>query len=263
METVNNVVAAAEASSVDNIQISSLYDMEVQSEINNISPVMQMPKPLEEDIITEAYSSSSPKTRLLLFDYDGTLTPIVNDPDAALLSTVALLYLTMLVDDLRNEVWIISGRNQAWLEKQVGHMGRIGLYAEHGAFVRQPGSLDWTDLASSEDMTWQVEVEKLFRALEMKVAGSHLETKKVALVWHYRRAKDAAAAEKEAVQVVQKLKETVGREWDVEISQGKCVVEVRAKSLGKGPAVGRVVTKKEYDFVACFGDDRTDEGISS
>ena len=186
----------------------------------------------------------------------------MNDPAAAVLSPQVLSDLATLAKDVRTEVWIVSGRNQAWLEVQVGSIPQLGLCAEHGAFTRRPGAKHWQDHSTGEDMTWQPHVAALFEGLTGQFAGSHVEAKKAAVVWHYRRAKDFELAEKKAQSLVPTLKETVGRSWDVEIANGKCIVEVRARALGKGAVVGRLLQEKSKDFgfAACFGDDRTDEG---
>ena len=50
--------------------------------------------------------------RLFMFDYDGTLTPIVKDPLAALPSERLIRTIKALAEDHRNNIWIISGRDQ-------------------------------------------------------------------------------------------------------------------------------------------------------
>lgn len=67
------------------------------------------------------------RIRLFMFDYDGTLTPIVNDPNAALPSEKALAALRHLASDKHNSVWIISGRDSAFLEKHWGDIPNLGL----------------------------------------------------------------------------------------------------------------------------------------
>ena len=109
-------------------------------------------------------------------------------------------------------------------------------------------------------MSWRPVVSAAFAQLETEFEGSEFETKDAALVWHYRRASDFAAAEDRARGLVPLLRETVGRKWKVETVEGKCVVEVRARGLDKGAVVGILLKLLDWGFVACFGDDRTDEG---
>ena len=56
-----------------------------------------------------------PPHRLIVFlDYDGTLTPIVRDPQSAIPSDRVLRTIKTLAADPQNSVWIISGRDQTF-----------------------------------------------------------------------------------------------------------------------------------------------------
>lgn len=113
-----------------------------------------------------------PKRRLLMFDYDGTLTPIVREPSAAIPSERILRALEQLAADPRNAVWIISGRDQEFLAQHLGHIAALGFSAEHGSFVRLPGGGDrWENLAEKLDMGWQKEVIEVFEKYTDRVPG--------------------------------------------------------------------------------------------
>jgi trehalose 6-phosphate synthase/phosphatase len=110
--------------------------------------------------------------RLFMFDYDGTLTPIVKDPLAALPSERLLRTITALADDPRNNIWVISGRDQEFLGEHLGHILNIGFSAEHGSFLRHPGSTEWENLAEKFDMSWQKPVMDCFQAYTEKTPGT-------------------------------------------------------------------------------------------
>jgi trehalose 6-phosphate synthase/phosphatase len=103
------------------------------------------------------------KKRLFMFDYDGTLTPIVRDPESAIPSERTIRTLQALTSDPNNAVWIISGRDQEFLAKYLGHIEGLGFSAEHGSFMRYPGSAEWENLAETTDMGWQKEVMACFQ----------------------------------------------------------------------------------------------------
>jgi trehalose 6-phosphate synthase/phosphatase len=103
------------------------------------------------------------KKRLFMFDYDGTLTPIVGDPAAAVPSEKVIRTLTALAADKQNAVWVISGRDQEFLGHYLGGISGLGFSAEHGSFMRPPGSTKWENLAESFDMGWQKEVMACFQ----------------------------------------------------------------------------------------------------
>lgn len=105
----------------------------------------------------------SAKKRLFLFDYDGTLAPIVKVPSMATPSDNTLRALETLSSDPKNIVYIISGRDQAFLEQHLGHIKNLGMSAEHGGFIREPGVTTWSNFTESLDMTWMGEVLEIFK----------------------------------------------------------------------------------------------------
>ena len=109
--------------------------------------------------------------RLFMFDYDGTLTPIVSEPSAAIPSERVIRALQALAADPRNAVWIISGRDQEFLKKHLGHISQMGFSAEHGSFMKNPGSDEWENLAEKYDMSWQTEVIQVFQKYTDNVTG--------------------------------------------------------------------------------------------
>lgn len=226
---------------------------------------------LNKPFLLKAYNNSH--RRLFLFDYDGTLTPIVRDPSAAIPSARLFLLLEGLTADPNNEIWIISGRDQAFLEKWIGsNYPQIGLSAEHGCFMKKAGVEKWINLAESFDMSWQDKVEEIYGKYTEKTPGASIEKKKVALTWHYRKA-DPMLGSFQAEKCKNELIEELSGKYDVEVMSGKANIEVRPKFVNKGEIVKRLVlcsdpvaqTMKTIDqlpdFVLCLGDDTTDEDM--
>ncbi|POR35315.1 Trehalose-phosphatase [Tolypocladium paradoxum] len=213
--------------------------------------------------------------RLFMFDYDGTLTPIVREPSAAIPSERIIHSLTLLAADPRNAVWIISGRDQEFLRQHLGHISQLGFSAEHGSFMRNPGSEDWVNLAEKFDMGWQVEVMDVFQKYTDRVPGSFIERKRCALTWHYRLA-DPEQGVHMSRECHKELEAGVGAKWDVEVMPGKANIEVRPTFINKGEIAKRLIatyhnpnaTATERDpnpgkveFALCMGDDFTDEDM--
>jgi trehalose 6-phosphate synthase/phosphatase len=205
------------------------------------------------------------KKRLFMFDYDGTLTPIVKDPQAAIPSDRVLRTIKSLSADPKNAVWIISGRDQAFLDEWMGHIPELGLSAEHGCFIRKPRSDDWENLAAQFDMAWQKDVMEIFQHYTERTQGSFIERKRVALTWHYRRA-DPEYGSFQAKECRKHLEETVMKKYDVEVMTGKANLEVRPTFVNKGFIATRLVNEygsapgEPPEFILCLGDDFTDEG---
>ncbi|VEU21022.1 DEKNAAC102025 [Brettanomyces naardenensis] len=210
--------------------------------------------------------------RLFLFDYDGTLTPIVRDPAAAIPSARLMGLLKDLVADDRNEIWIISGRDQAFLERWFAvELPQLGLSAEHGCFLKGPGAAQWTNLAAEADMGWQKVTEKVFQYYTDRTPGSFIEKKKVALTWHYRKS-DPDLGAYQATQCKLHLERDL-KKYDVEVMPGKANVEVRPRFVNKGEIARRLILCSDPvrmtsrgqedcpEFVLCLGDDTTDEDM--
>ncbi|KAG6296192.1 hypothetical protein E4U09_001868 [Claviceps aff. purpurea] len=217
----------------------------------------------------------SAEKRLLMFDYDGTLTPIVREPSAAIPSERVIQSLRRLAKDPKNSVWIISGRDQDFLKQHLGHISELGFSAEHGSFMRDPGSEEWINLAEKFDMGWQAEVMEVFQKYTDKVSGSFIERKRCALTWHYRLA-DPEQGIHMARECHKELESSVANKWDIEVMPGKANVEVRPTFINKGEIAKRLIARYHnpggepteldpnpgrVEFALCMGDDFTDEDM--
>ena len=220
-------------------------------------------RPLEEANMLATYGPA--KKRLFLFDYDGTLTDIVPNPDKAIIPEILFGWLHRLASEPRNAVWVISGRDQNFLELRLGKLTEVGLVAEHGAFMRRPGSDVWDNLAAKVDMRWRSIVRDAFEAFVDRTSGASIEEKKVAIVLHYRLAGFQHLAAMQAASCKDYLEDRL-RGWPVHILSGKCVLEARPSNVDKGKIVERITDEMRDqnegapDFILCIGDDVTDEG---
>ncbi|KAM0789442.1 hypothetical protein ACM66B_000265 [Microbotryomycetes sp. NB124-2] len=214
--------------------------------------------PLEIDNIVNRYTSA--KRRLLLFDYDGTLTPIVKDPSAAVPSESLLKSLPILAADPRNVVYIISGRDGAFLEEHLGHIDNLGMSAEHGCFLRAPGAKNWSSLTDDLDMDWKRDVLQIFRYYEARTQGAFVEKKLSSVTFHYRNADPVFGVfqAKECQAMLESMQESL----PIDVLVGKKNVEVRPAHTNKGEIVQRLLyLHSDTDFVMCAGDDKTDEDM--
>jgi trehalose 6-phosphate synthase/phosphatase len=99
--------------------INAMFEASLVETHSTPTPVLDLP------LLKSSYAKS--KKRLFLFDYDGTLTAIRKTPNAAVPSKEMLLALTALVNNQHNWVYIVSGRDQAFLEMHLGHIVGLGL----------------------------------------------------------------------------------------------------------------------------------------
>lgn len=96
--------------------------------------------------------------------------------------------LQTLCNDPRNQVWVISGRDQDTLDNWLGGVKNLGLSAEHGCYIKYPGSDHWEDIVEQFDMSWKEQVSKIFSYYTERTQGSFIEYKKSSITWHYRLA---------------------------------------------------------------------------
>jgi len=198
----------------------------------------------------------TPNTRKALFlDYDGSLREFVDSPEDAVPSPDLLEIFRSFDqrDDL--DVYIVSGRDQHFLEKHFGSF-RVTLVAEHGFFYKHPGA-PWQTMVGDIDLGWKETIARIFQFYSMSTPSTKVEEKHSALVWHYRQADPEFGAWK-AASLIGELTETISN-LPVSIHQGQKIVEVSSQHVSKGMAVARFMNENHYDLMLCAGDDRTDE----
>ncbi|PWN38014.1 uncharacterized protein FA14DRAFT_109657, partial [Meira miltonrushii] len=216
--------------------------------------------PLDRKRLVKAHHAA--RKRLFLLDYDGTLTPIVRDPETALPSKQLLDAIKTLTEDERNVFYIISGRDEQFLQKHLGHFERIGFSAEHGSFFKEPGKKHSINLTKELDMTWKKDVIEIFNYYVERTAGSFVEEKKASVTWHYRNADpDFGLFQcRECQNLLDNL--IAQQDMPVEVLVGKKNLECRPLAVNKGEIVKRILySNTDVEFVFCAGDDRTDEDM--
>ncbi|HEU4579810.1 MAG TPA: bifunctional alpha,alpha-trehalose-phosphate synthase (UDP-forming)/trehalose-phosphatase [Polyangiaceae bacterium] len=193
---------------------------------------------------------------LLLLDYDGTLVPIAPEPRLAAPDQELTELLRRLASRSARSVFIISGRERGTLERWLGPT-RVGLIAEHGAWLRESGE-DWR-LSKPQSPEWKAQIVPIMGAYVSQVAGSLLEEKDQSVAWHYRRSDPELGAQR-AKELADELTQFTAN-LDLQVLEGKKVIEVRVAGVNKGAAAAVLVLEREPDFVLAIGDDQTDEDL--
>ncbi|MBM2802784.1 MAG: UDP-forming alpha,alpha-trehalose-phosphate synthase [Deltaproteobacteria bacterium] len=194
--------------------------------------------------------------RLLLLDYDGTLTPLARLPALAKPDGELIALLHRLTLDRKNSVVITSGRERRTLEEWFGDIA-LGLVAEHGAWLR-PSGQSW-QRAKTPQSEWKPEIVAVLETYADRLPGSFVEEKEESVAWHYRMA-DPEQAELRAPELVDHLLNLTAK-IDLQIVQGNKVVEIRRSGVDKGSAASFWLSGNKHDFVLAMGDDTTDEDM--
>jgi len=194
---------------------------------------------------------------LVALDFDGTLAPIVPEPEAAAILPEARAALEQLRRRPDTRLAVVSGRALADVHGRVGVPGLI--YAgNHGLEIEGDG-LRWSH---PEAAALRERLEACGRALTAELApldGVWVEDKGLTLSVHYRRATDPEAGAR-AWEAAQRLCDD-----GLRLTPGKAVINVvPAVDWDKGSAVRAILDRLDPDgrlgiWAVFIGDDRTDE----
>jgi trehalose 6-phosphate synthase/phosphatase len=196
------------------------------------------------------------RERLILLDYDGTLVPFTGRPELAKPDKAILGLLASLQRDPLNNVVIISGRDWKTLEKWFGKFG-FNLVAEHGAWIKESKG-EWL-LMEKMAAEWKPHIYTILEIYADRLPGAFIEEKDFSLVWHYRM----SDPEQSSIRAKELLDDLVNftANINVNVLQGKKVIEVRNSDINKGTGAMHFLSKNKYDFILAIGDDWTDEDV--
>jgi len=213
---------------------------------------------VNNDLLAEfSKRMSTSKKRALFLDYDGTLVGFKSNIDDASPDTELYQLINKLTAEDRNQVIIISGRKHETLEQWFGHMPKLDLIAEHGAW-KKSGTNDWIETPNLSDK-WKVNVRPMLESYSDRTPGSFIEEKRYALAWHYRKV-EGGLGELRANELISNMR-YLTRERGLQLLPGNKVVEIKSSEINKGKATLEYLNHKEFDFIIAMGDDHTDEDI--
>ncbi len=199
---------------------------------------------------------------LLLFDYDGTLTPIVSRPDEAILSPETRELLVKLTARPACSIGIISGRSLSDIKTMAAIEG-IHYAGNHGLEIEGP-DIKFTNPAAK---TSQSEIKELASQLSARlgnIEGVIVEDKGLSLSLHYRLVKESGV--NTVAEIFRQITSPWLSEGKIRVTSGKKVWEVRPPiDWHKGKAV-EIIIQRIKKILNCqkiltvyLGDDKTDE----
>ena len=183
-------------------------------------------------------------------DFDGTLTPIFDDPRDTVLESKIRDLLAVLAEKL-DLVAVVSGRGVGFLRGVVG-LGGVTYVGNHGLEVWGAGRLE-PEVNAEVDRGLLGEVQRGVEGLGIR--GLYVEDKGVNVAVHYRNAPDREEARLSVLKLMHALAEAL----NLAIKQGKMVVEVGPTAeVDKGTAVSRLAREFGLTGAIVLGDDVTD-----
>lgn len=184
---------------------------------------------------------------LLVFDYDGTLCPIVEHHDKAVLSTRTRELLRKLCES--STCVVLTGRSRADILPKLEGLPLAQIVGGHGS--------DWAEARAGDKgirvrvAAWRRKLEHLLKGLE----GVEIEDKGLSLSVHYRLAGDHALA-------IKRITESLVALPDARVIGGKEVFNLLPHECGgKGQALVALKLALGKRTALFAGDDLTDEEV--
>jgi len=205
-------------------------------------------RPTAIEALTRKPSSSG-----LVLDFDGVLSPIVDDPATSAMPDYVVVTLRRLAGSL-GLLAVISGRPVAFLEDRVRVPG-VPLLGSYGA----EQSWDGERQVDPDATNWLGQVHAASALLNERLGqapGIRVEEKSVSVAVHWRQAPDHATA----AQRVREVTVEVAARTGLRLEPGKLVEELRPPiNVDKGSAIARLLsTRSDLTAFAYAGDDLGD-----
>lgn len=196
---------------------------------------------------------------LLVLDFDGTLAPIVGDPERARIEPELLRALRKVVHRPRTRVAIISGRSLRDLRGKLRLPGAV-LLGNHGLEAAAGVLGDHPEVRRARKLIPVLDI--FYRKLGTTVgrwSGVRVEHKKWTITVHYRGLPSERRLLLERMLVFYRDRLSA---YPVRWRRGKQVIEVRPDvRWDKGRAADRLYRSWRADDALVCGDDRTDEDM--
>src|SRR5699024_10808711 len=125
------------------------------------------------------------QNRLLLLDYDGTLTGLRDNRQSAGPDEDLIRLLDKVSALEKTDAVIISGRDRETLERWFKDK-EYNMITDHGVWAREKGQ-SWKPLERLRT-DWMENIRPVLETFVDRTPGTFIEEKKYSLAWHYRKA---------------------------------------------------------------------------
>lgn len=193
---------------------------------------------------------------LVALDFDGTVSPLADEPMSARALPAAAEAIARLVRLPRTTVAFVSGRSLRDLMVISEHTAdsRVHLAGSHGAEFWHPGDPETSEVDPTADAL-RAEVTRAAEAVVADIDGAWIEHKSLGLGLHTRLCSDGDA--EKAQRLVDTLIAERAPGWRRRV--GHDILEFAASDAGKDAAVAALRSALGASAVLFAGDDVTDE----
>lgn len=244
--------------------------------------------PLDSKEVCKAYRAA--RHRLFLLDWGGTIVANVHKSDklhAYAMATGAATreelsdelrsVLEALCADMKNIVFVVSGKESHIVSDYFGSFKGLGLAGEHGFYYKWPrdeitlrntqsAKGKWQSILEVVDDSWKESARVIMDIFVQRTHGTYIETKGNALIWQFSDA-DPEFGFLQSKELEEHL-HLILTGHPVEVLRGGGVadgyIEVRPTGASKGNFLEHAMqvmrsSGAEPDFVMAIGDDNSDE----
>jgi len=192
---------------------------------------------------------------MLFFDFDGTLSPIVKNPEEAFIPDKVRSWLERLSKNKEYIIAVVTGRSLQDIRKRVG-LKNIIYASNHGMEVYYRGRF----LLRKGDI-YKRPLKNLEKELIRELSGTpniYIENKGLSIAIHLRRVRKQYHAE--VKRIVKMAVEPWLKRHKLQLTGGKMLLEVRPVLWDKGKAVLWMWKRFAPNHLPVYiGDDVTDE----
>jgi trehalose-phosphatase len=235
--------------------LRNLYEIEITNDDTKTTFTQELPSALYER--NHLFFRMGNKKPAIFFDYDGTLTPIVSQPEDAILDDE--MRETVKKTATHFPVAIVSGRDTNDI-KELVNLDELVYAGSHGYHIIGPDNLYLEHEEAQAILPLLDQLEKSLKMeLKPQIKGSKIDRKKYAIAVHYRNVEDG-----DVKKLKEYVKETVANDNRLKLGKGKKVLEIKPSiDWHKGKAVHWLLDRLNLDngnnIPIYFGDDVTDE----
>ena len=205
---------------------------------------------MEDDLDQALEAIARVPILLVATDYDGTLSPIVDNPDDAKPVRESIIALRALATLSGTHCAVISGRSLSDLANLSSLDGQIMLVGSHGSEFDQ----DFVRTLTDEQVLLRQRILDEMHRIAAEDKRFHIETKPASIAFHYRN-----VADEKAEKAVNELLAGAATWGDVRVKSGKKVIELAVVHTSKGDCIDALRHRVGATAVVYFGDDITDE----
>jgi alpha,alpha-trehalase len=212
--------------------------------------------PSAPERVKELLKRLTDRQRVFFLDYDGTLTPIVERPEQAVLSGEMRQTLTHLAST--ETVAIVSGRDLQDVRERV-NIENLFYAGSHGFDILGPDGVKFEHDRATDALPALDKAESALRKKLQGISGAEVERKRFSIAIHYRRVEET-----EVPLVADAVKQVGGAHTVLRTGTGKKVFELQPDvEWNKGKALlwmmNTLGLKPDRSLAVYIGDDTTDE----